>query len=106
MARGSERRRFARYDLEEPVTIVVGTRTNLPPVTVFTETLDICGGGARLRHPTRFIARPGELFEMSSPHIGEGRQARIIDSSLRGLHVAFDISDPLIRLLGPDRTRR
>jgi hypothetical protein len=102
----SDRRRFARYDLEELVTIVVGTRTTLPPVTVFTETLDISSGGARLRHPTRFIARPGELFEMTSPHIGEGRAARIIDSSPRGLHVAFEISDPLVRLLGPDRPKR
>jgi c-di-GMP-binding flagellar brake protein YcgR len=102
----SNRRRFPRYDLEEPVTIVVGTRTSLPPVKVFTETLDISSGGARLRHPTRFIARPGELFEMSSPHIGEGRSARIIESSARGLHVAFEVSDPLIRLLGPDRSRR
>jgi hypothetical protein len=102
----SDRRRHSRYDLEEPVTIVVGTRTSLPPVRVFTETLDISSGGARLRHPTRFIARPGELFEISSPHIGEARAARIIESSARGLHVAFDVADPLIRLLGPDRPRR
>lgn len=103
---GSDRRRHNRYELEEPVRIVVGTRTTLPPVTVFTETLDISSGGARLRHPTRFIARPGELFEISSPHIGEGRGARIIESTARGLHVAFDVADPLIRLLGPDRPRR
>jgi len=81
---GSERRRFNRYDLVEPATIVVAPRASvLPNVHVFTETLDVSRGGARLRHPTRFIARPGEVFD-------------IIMSTPAGLHVAFDQDNPLV----------
>jgi hypothetical protein len=94
---GSERRRFNRYDLVEPATIVVAPRASvLPNVHVFTETLDVSRGGARLRHPTRFIARPGEVFDITSPHIGTARPARIIMSTPAGLHVAFDQDNPLV----------
>jgi hypothetical protein len=94
---GSERRRFNRYDLVEPATIVVAPRaTVLPNVHVFTETLDVSRGGARLRHPTRFIARPGEVFDITSPHIGTSRPARIIMSTPHGLHVSFDLENPLV----------
>jgi len=94
---GSERRRFNRVDVIEPATIVVGARaSSLPQVHVFTETLDISRGGARLRHPTRFIARPGELFDISSPHIGKARPARILASTAAGLHVVFDHENPLV----------
>jgi hypothetical protein len=95
---GSERRRFTRYDLVEPAVIVVAPRAAnaLPNVHVFTETLDVSRGGARLRHPTRFIARPGEVFDITSKHIGTSRQARIVSSSPNGLHVAFDMENPLV----------
>jgi hypothetical protein len=94
---GSERRRFNRFDLVEPATIVVGTKaSSLPQVHVFTETLDVSRGGALLRHPTRFIARAGELFDISSPHIGKARPARILASTPRGLHVVFDHENPLV----------
>lgn len=94
---GSERRRFDRYDLVEPATIVVAPKASvLPNVHVFTETLDVSRGGARLRHPTRFIARPGEVFDITSPHIGTARPARIIMSTQSGLHVAFDRENPLV----------
>jgi len=94
---GSNRRRFDRYDLVEPATIVVAPRASvLPNVHVFTETLDVSRGGARLRHPTRFIARPGEVFDITSPHIGTARPARIVHSTASGLHVVFDNENPLV----------
>jgi hypothetical protein len=96
---GSERRRFSRYDLIEQATVVVAPKASaLPNVHVFTETLDVSRGGARLRHPTRFIARPGEVFDITSPHIGTARPARIIMSTPAGLHVAFDQENPLVEV--------
>jgi hypothetical protein len=100
---GSERRRFTRLDVMEPATIVVAPRASvLPNVQVFTETLDVSRGGARLRHPTRFIARPGEVFDITSPHIGNARPARIVLSTSAGLHVKFDDENPLVEV---DRSR-
>src|SRR5579871_5467771 len=94
MSAGSERRRFARYEIVEPATIVVGWEgSSLPDVHVHTETLDMSSGGVRLRHPTRFIARPGEVFAITSRHLGEPRTARIIQSTPAGLHVRFDSAD-------------
>ena len=99
MSEGSERRRFRRHDIEEPVTIVVGWKgTALPDVRVSTQTLDLSPGGARLRHPTRFIARPGEVFQIASAHIGTPRAARIIQSTPSGLHIRFDQESPLVGL--------
>jgi len=99
MAEGSERRRFPRYDIVEPATIVVGWKASaLPDVHVFTETLDLSRGGVRVRHPTRFIARPGEVFDITSVHIGGARPARIVASTPAGLHIAFDQENPLIDL--------
>ena len=96
---GSERRRFARYGIVEPATITVGWKgSSLPDVQVFTDTLDISSGGVRLRHPTRFIARPGEVFKITSPHIGAPRAARIIQSTPAGLHIRFDQESPLVNL--------
>jgi hypothetical protein len=98
---GSERRRFDRYDIVEPATIVVGWKgSRLPDVHVFTETLDMSSGGVRLRHPTRFIARPGEVFEISSAHLGEPRAARIVQSTPAGLHIRFDAETPLVGVVG------
>jgi hypothetical protein len=100
---GSERRRYTRLDVLEPATIVVAPRASvLPNVQVFTETLDVSRGGARLRHPTRFIARPGEVFDITSAHIGAARPARIVLSTPHGLHVAFDEENPLVDV---DRNR-
>jgi len=97
MSAGSERRRFTRYDIVEPATIVVGWKgSSLPDVHVHTDTLDMSSGGVRLRHPTRFIARPGEVFAISSKHLGAPRSARIIQSTPAGLHVRFDEVDALI----------
>jgi c-di-GMP-binding flagellar brake protein YcgR len=107
MPSGSDKRRATRFDIVEPATIVVGYKNAaLPDVRVFTETLDVSRGGVRVRHPTRFIARPGEVFNISSAHIGEPRPARIIQSTAAGLHIAFDAEDPLIDLLGPTKPRR
>jgi hypothetical protein len=107
MAAGSNRRRFARYDIIEPATIVVGWKGSaLPNVHVFTETLDVSSGGVRVRHPTRFIARPGELFDISSPHIGGPRPARIVQSTPAGLHIEFHQEDPPVGLGGPTKPRR
>jgi len=99
LSAGSERRRFARHDIVEQATIVVGWKgTALPDVHVSTDTLDLSPGGARLRHPTRFIARPGEVFQIASAHIGAPRAARIIQSTPSGLHVRFDQESPLVGL--------
>jgi hypothetical protein len=98
---GSERRRFDRYDIVEPATITVGWKGSaLPDVHVFTETLDMSPGGVRLRHPTRFIARPGEVFDITSAHLGTPRAARIIQSTPAGLHIRFDEEAPLVGVAG------
>ena len=102
----SDRRQFERYDVIEPATIVVGWKgSKLPDVHVFTETLDVSRGGVRLRHPTRFIARPGEVFDITSPHIGAPRKARIVQSTPAGLHVRFDQENPLAALEGRASTK-
>jgi c-di-GMP-binding flagellar brake protein YcgR len=106
LSEGSERRRFIRHDIVEQATIVVGWKgTALPDVHVATDTLDLSPGGARLRHPTRFIARPGEVFQIASAHIGPPRAARIIQSTGSGLHIRFDQENPLVGL-GARRSRR
>ncbi len=99
MSPGSERQRFARYGIVEPATITVGWKGSaLPDVQIVTDTLDISNGGVRLRHPTQFIARPGEVFKITSPHIGTPRPARIIQSTSAGLHIRFDQVGPLAKL--------
>ena len=106
MSSESDRRRFTRYDIVEPATIVVGWKGSaLPDVQVVAETLDVSRGGVRLRHPTRFIARPGEVFDITSAHIGAPRAARIVQSTPAGLHLRFDREEPLTALEGQPRTK-
>ncbi len=106
MSSEANRRRFTRHEIVEPATIVVGWKGSaLPDVQVFTETLDVSRGGVRLRHPTRFIARPGEVFDITSAHIGAPRAARIVQSTASGLHVRFDQENPLAALEGRRSTK-
>ncbi|MBI3514837.1 MAG: PilZ domain-containing protein [Proteobacteria bacterium] len=85
-----EKRRHVRRTLFEPASILLGSATSeFPPGVVFAQTVDVSAGGAALRTPKLFSATAGDVFHVTSFHIGDTRPARVVYAADRLLRLVF-----------------